>query len=324
VTDEQAETSLLKRLLTAIFSIEGFWIAAIVITTAAFLQFLPSFLPVSATVEEWSRDIRVAAATRPEPQNEDIVFIALNDETLDLPQFPYRLPVDRSFMAGLVRTLEVKGVRAIGIDVLFDRWTEPEKDADFIAALREAEIPVLPIWGDENIGVVGRRLEILEEVVGDGPSGFGLLLHDRSDGTVRNHRPVWAPDARIRYSLPAAIAEAVGVENIPTETHPIAWRGSPPDGSPIFRQYPAQHVAALPAEWFEGKIALIGVDLVDIDRHRTPAAIIAGSGRIPGILVHAHVLAQLLDGRHVIETPDFARFFILVFMAVIGVTIAIP
>jgi len=324
VTDEQNEQSLVNRTLTAIFSVEGFWIGAIVIATAGFLLFLPNFLPVSATVEEWSRDIRVAAATRPEPQNEDIIFIALTDETLDLPQFPYRLPVDRSFMAGLVRTLEAKGVRAIGIDVLFDRWTEPEKDADFIAALREAQIPVLPIWGDENIGVIGTRLEILEEVVGDGPSGFGLLLHDRSDGTVRNHRPLWDPDARIRYSLPAAIAEAVGVTDIPTETHPIAWRGLPPDGSPTFRQYPAQHIAALPAEWFEGKIALIGVDLVDIDRHRTPTGIIAGSGRIPGILVHAHVLGQLLDGRRITETPGVAQFLILLFMAAIGVTIAIP
>lgn len=324
MTDEQQSQSRFYKLLGTIFSIEGFWIGAIVIVTTAFLAVLPSLLPVSATVEEWSRDIRIAAATPPEPQSEDIVFIALTDETLDLPQFPYRLPVDRSFMADLVRTLEDKGVRAIGIDVLFDRWTEPEKDADFISALREAEIPVLPIWGDENIGVVGRRLEILEEVVGDGPSGFGLLLHDRSDGTVRNHRPVWAPDARIRYSLPAAIAEAVGVDDIPTETHPIAWRGNPPDGSPIFRQYPAEHVAALPAEWFEGKIALIGVDLVDIDRHRTPGAIIAGSGRIPGILVHAHVLSQLLDGRRIIETPDIARAVILLILAGIGVTIAIP
>ncbi len=324
MTDEQERRGPLTQAFTAIFSVEGFWIAAIVIATAAFLLFLPNFLPVSATVEEWSRDVRVAAATRPEPQNEDIVFIALTDETLDLPQFPYRLPVDRSFMAELVRTLEAKGVRAIGIDVLFDRWTEPEKDADFIAALRETQIPVLPIWGDENIGVVGRRLEILEEVVGDGPSGFGLLLHDRSDGTVRNHRPVWDPEGRIRYSLPAAIAEAVGVTNIPTETHPIAWRGTPPDGAPPFRQYPAETVQYLPADWLEGKIALIGVDLVDIDRHRTPTGIIAGSGRIPGILVHAHVLGQLLDGRRVIETPTLGRFVILLFMAIVGVTIAIP
>jgi len=324
VTDEQTEPSLLKQLLTAIFSIEGFWIAAIVITTTGFLTVLPTILPVSATIEEWSRDIRIAAATRPEAQSQDIVFIALTDETLDLPQFPYRLPVDRSFMASLVRQLEDKGVRAIGIDVLFDRWTEPEKDADFIAALRETEIPVLPIWGDDNIGVVGTRLEILEEVVGDGPAGFGLLLHDRSDGTVRNHRPVWAEDERIRYSLPAAIAEAIGVEDIPEETHAIAWRGLPEDGSPAFAAYPAHAVQYLPAEWLEGKIALIGVDLVDIDRHRTPQQIVAGSGRIPGILVHAHVLSQLLDGRHISETPDVTLVLILLVLAGIGVTIAIP
>jgi class 3 adenylate cyclase/CHASE2 domain-containing sensor protein len=326
VTDEQQSQSPFYKLLSTIFSVEGFWIGAIVIVTTGFLSILPSILPVSATIEEWSRDIRIAAATKPEPQSEDIVFIALTDETLDLPQFPYRLPVDRSFMAELIRTLEAAGVRAIGIDILFDRWTEPEKDRDLIAALRETEIPVLPIWGDENIGVVGQRLAILEEVIGDGPTGFGLLLHDRSDGTVRNHRPVWTSEGRVRLSFPAAIAEAVGVppENIPTEPHAIAWRGMPPDGSPPFRQYPAQAVQYLPHDWLEGKIALIGVDLVDIDRHRTPQQIVAGSGRIPGILVHAHTLSQILHNRYITETPNVTRVLILLIMAGIGVTIAIP
>jgi len=206
VTDEQQSQGHFYNLLRTIFSVEGFWIAAIVIVTTAFLAILPSILPVSATVEEWSRDIRIAAATKPEPQSQDIVFIAFTDETLDLPQFPYRLPIDRSYMANLIRTLEAAGVRAIGIDVLFDRWTEHEKDEDLIAALRESQIPVLPIWGDEHIGVVGQRRAILEEIIGDGPTGFGLLLHDRSDGTVRNHRPIWASDGRVRLSFPAAIA----------------------------------------------------------------------------------------------------------------------
>ena len=46
-----------------------------------------------------------------------------------MTQFPYRSPVDRAFLANLLKTLEKKGAKAIGVDVLFDQPTEPEKDA---------------------------------------------------------------------------------------------------------------------------------------------------------------------------------------------------
>ncbi len=323
MTNKQVEKGAVNQTLTAILSPAGAWIALIVIVTTAFFSALPGILPLATTVEVWSRDVRIAAATPPEAQSTEIVIIALTDETLDLPRFPYRLPVDRSFLADLIRTLEAAGVRAIGIDILLDRWTEPEKDQDLIAALRDAQIPVLPIWGDERVGVTGTRLSILQEMIGDGPTGFGLLLHDRADGTVRNHRPVWADEGPVRLSFPAAIASSLGYE-VPEQSHAIAWRAPPDAATPPFPQYAAHHLQFIPQEWLEGKIALIGVDLVDIDRHRTPMQIIAGSGRVPGIVVHAHVLSQILDGRRITETPGILRILIFLAMAGIGVTIAIP
>ena len=326
MTDEQQSQGRFYKLLSTIFSIEGFWIGAIVIVTTAFLAILPSIMPVSATIEEWSRDVRTAYDIPHQPQSTDIVFVSLTDETLDLPQFPYRLPVDRSFMAGLIRTLEGHGARAIGIDILFDRWTEPEKDADLMDALHSAQIPVVPIWGNELIGVEGTRLEILQQIVGDNPTGLGMLVHDRSDGTVRRHDPILDEDGIVRESFPVALAESIGVDpsSIPTEPHTIAWRGSPEDGAPPFPEYPAQFVQHLPAEWFAGKVVLIGVNLIDIDRHRTPQQLLRDSRPIPGILVHAHVLDQMLNNRWITETPMPARVAILLVMAIIGATIAIP
>jgi class 3 adenylate cyclase/CHASE2 domain-containing sensor protein len=326
VTDEQQSRGPVYNLFTSIFTIGGFWIAAIVIVSTAFMATLPRVLPIAATMEQWSRDIRVAYDIPNQPQSQDIVFVAFTDQTLDLPQFPYRLPIDRSYMANLIRTLESYGARAIGIDILFDRWTEPEKDADLMDALHNAQIPVVPIWGNEIIGVEGTRLEILQQMVGDNPTGLGLLIHDRADGTVRAHDPILDEDGPVRVSFPVALAEAAGVDpaNIPTGRHTIAWRGSPPDASPPFPEYPAQYVQALPPEWFAGKIVLIGVDLIDIDRHRTPQQLLADTRPIPGILVHAHVLDQMLNNRWITETPGWMRILILLAMAGIGVTIAIP
>ena len=71
--------------------------------------------------------------TAPEPQNKDVVVLTLTEDTL--AQFPYRSPVDRAFLAELIRTVDAAGARAIGFDVLFDQPTEPEKDAALAAAL---------------------------------------------------------------------------------------------------------------------------------------------------------------------------------------------
>ena len=323
MTNKLDEDGFLKPLLRLIFSPSGAWAAMIILLAGSFFAALPSYLPLARSLETWSRDIRIAAATPPEAQSQDIIIISLTDETLDLPQFPYRLPVDRSFLAGLVRHLEDAGVRAIGIDILLDRWTEEAKDQDLLETLHNSSIPVLPIWGDENVGVEGLRLEILEEFVGDAPTGFGLLLHDRADGTVRNHRPIWAETGNIRRSFPVAIAASLGYD-VPEESHAIAWRGYPDAETQPFAQYPAHLVHLFPDDWLEGKIALIGVDLVDIDRHRTPGQLIAGSGRIPGIVVHAHVLSQIIDNRVVIETPGGIRILIIMIMAALGMAIAAP
>ena len=57
------------------------------------------------------------------PPHPRIVLIGIGDGTLDA--FPYRSPVDRGFLAGLVEALAGAGVAAIGLDLLLDQPTEP-------------------------------------------------------------------------------------------------------------------------------------------------------------------------------------------------------
>lgn len=313
-----------------IFSESGLWAAAIVILSTAFFFTLPAYLPLAASLETWSRDIRIASATPSMEQSPDIVVVTLTDETLDTPDFTYRLPVDRAYMARLVRHLEAAGARAIGIDILFDSWTEPEKDAEMIAALREATIPVLPIWGGAGLGVEGTRREILDEFVGDIPTGYGVLIHDRADDTVRIHDPFpydREEDSPIHVSFTNAIAAVLGYD-IPTEPHSIAFRGLPENGTPAFAQFPAHRIINLPPEvtqaFFRDKIVLVGVDLVDIDLHRTPLRILSGADLTPGIIVHAHVLSQIIEDRYFTETPAIGRLLIIAALAVLGMVVASP
>jgi len=79
-----------------------------------------------ANANQFIADGEIAAFTPEEPQDPDIVIVAITEDTL--AQFPYRAPVDRQFLSDLLTTLAEKGPRAIGIDLLFDQPTEPAKD----------------------------------------------------------------------------------------------------------------------------------------------------------------------------------------------------
>jgi class 3 adenylate cyclase len=84
---------------------------------------------------------------------------------------------------------------------------------------------------------------------------------------------------------------------------------------------PAQAVSAVPAELFRDKIVLLGADYSITDRHRTPfAAVFDGpKGVIPGIVIHAHSVAQFLDGRPSGDAPFVVNFVIALALAGCGV-----
>jgi class 3 adenylate cyclase len=58
-------------------------------------------------------------------------------------------------------------------------------------------------------------------------------------------------------------------------------------------------VSLLPENWFRDKLVLIGSDVTLVDRHRTPYATSFSNteGMLPGVIIQAHVLSQLLHGR---------------------------
>jgi class 3 adenylate cyclase/CHASE2 domain-containing sensor protein len=295
-------------------------IALIVAFAALLATILPEAPTLTKSVEEWASDLRIALFTPREAQHADIIIVALTDETLDL--LPYRLPVDRGYMAGLIRTLNEKGVRLIGIDILFDRYTEPVKDNILKRALDSSNAPIVPIWAGEDMGVVGERLNALNYFVAERPSGHGALLQDTFDGTIRRMRPLWDRDSEKPLQFPAAIAEVLGTE-IPSTVAKISWRRGPSETPGAFKSYPAHSIANLPTDWFHGKIALIGVDLVDIDRHRTPFNLAPGRGDMAGIEVHAHALAQLLNQRSLPVTGAITNFLIGLMVSAAGVAIAL-
>jgi CHASE2 domain-containing sensor protein len=94
----------------------------------------------------------------------------------------------------------------------------------------------------------------------------------------------------------------------------MAWLRRPANNADTFFTVKASlvledgAVGAAVRERIKGRLVLVGGAFPDRDRHRTPLLANDGEGGtsdIHGVFLHAHALAQILDGRRVLETPDW-------------------
>jgi class 3 adenylate cyclase len=250
-------------------------------------------LPFLALEENWLSDYRIATLQPAEPQHPDIVVAAITEDTLKL--FPYRAPADRRFLAGLLADLDAAGVRAVGVDVLFDQPTEAAKDQELRQALASMKAPVVVSYAGAEEGLDEDQRDYLDEFVPAPLRGYATLRKDGYDSVVREmfEGRGATPGFALALARKVEPARAFAAEA-------IAWRGAPSADKPAFRRYPAHAVKLLPKALLKDKIVLIGADLTFTDRHRTPfhAGFGPGDHLMPGVDIHAHALAQLLDGRH--------------------------
>ncbi|MDP6951421.1 MAG: CHASE2 domain-containing protein, partial [Alphaproteobacteria bacterium] len=143
------------------------------------------WLPFVGGAENILSDLRLTMLTPAMPQDRRIVVITITEDTLS--RFTYRSPIDRAFLAELITALDASGAAAIGIDILFDQATEPEKDTALAAALSAAETPIVAIRADTRDGLTGRQVDYLDRATAAIETGFARLPRDAYDGIVRNY-----------------------------------------------------------------------------------------------------------------------------------------
>jgi adenylate cyclase len=224
----------------------------------------------------------------------NVVVVAITEDTL--AAFPYRSPIDRGFLAGLIDSLAHHGAAAVGLDVVLDRPTEPAKDAALRRMLARNDMPVVAISVAPETSMPPERRRFLEAFLTGVRTGDANLARDRFDDVIRDHVPLHA--ATGLPSFPVAIASALGAP-IPDGPFPIDWRrGSRgPHAGLDVPVYPAEAVALLPPNWLRGKVVLIGSLIAGTDEHRTVASAFGQPSF--GVEIHAQVVSQLLHGRAV-------------------------
>ncbi len=306
---------------------KGLMGVAVVVGVSAAALGLTRLMPPLRSADESFRDLAIAYFTPPAAQHPGIVLVTLGEDLF--ATLACRSPVDRGFLADLVGRLEAAGVRAIGLDILFDQPTLPSLDERLRQRIQRASVPVVTITALGDTPLTEEQRRYLGGFLDGIPNGHANLAKDRLDGTVRWHVPR-GPDGL--PSFPARLAQVAGGSAggpaggsagvaVPAAPFRIDWHARPSPDAPPFPTYPADMVGMLPRGWLAGRIAVVGTVLVGVDQHRTPLSVAGLS--TPGVEIQAHALAQILDGRTSRDlSPGWAAVLVLALSAA-GVALAL-
>jgi adenylate cyclase len=280
------------------------FIAAALLTAG--LGFISLRTKALQSFDYWTADWRSALlADRAPSQHPGVAIVLIDDDAIE--GLPYRSPIDRGLMARLIdRVSEARPV-AIGLDFLFDQATEPTKDRELVAAIGRARGRIVIGSVDDRVPLSEARRAYLKSFIENSGAKSGFVnLRYEVDQVVRAEAD--RPGERGRADSFAAVIAAAGGAAAEVPAGRIAWLGTPADGSDTFLVVPAgtlladktepeRRLAGLMRAQLAGRVVLIGGDLSgQSDRHATPLSKVH-SEPMPGVLIHAHLVAQYLEGR---------------------------
>ncbi|MFK7843158.1 MAG: CHASE2 domain-containing protein [Sphingorhabdus sp.] len=280
--------------------------------------------PLIQEAERALYDLRASVFAPEIEKDENIVMIVYNEDTLKLTG--QRSPVDRTILAQALETIDAAGPKSIGIDILF---TMPQDDDDLlISAFKSMKTPTFLAYADpvENPEIAFAEHEFLQQFFEDARSEniqpTNIKLDTDSDGVQRRwtpHRPGAPPFMAIALTTPnPKFAENSGAirYHVPAETD-----------VPVFDKFPIESfadpaIADMLGSFIAGKHVLIGGDFIDRDRFETPigglADIKGDDGKMIGLEVHAHMLAQLLNDDLPAPVPNWSLWIGALIVAICG------
>lgn len=268
-------------------------------------------LPLMRDAERALYDARATAMAPRAEQDPRILLITYNDETLF--NTGIRSPLDRTLLANALANLDQMGARAIGIDIVFD---SPRPDDDLLKAqLRAMRTPTWLAYAEQTSNpntIFYEQQKYLEsyqaDVVTDRTRPASVLFRTDDDSVIRNwpDRPKGLPPLMANALAPVDAAHAAYQGSIRFRVPARAAEGQE---EPVFANLPIDAFAApMDAETragfaglVRGRHVLIGGDIIDNDQFNTPLsrftdAITGEHETMIGLEVHAHMLAQQLDG----------------------------
>ena len=275
--------------------------------------------------EHWTEDwlIRYFSKRETEP-HKDIALVLVNDETLEKEKLGPSLPVDRAWIAKLVKTIDSAGPKAIALDFYYASPIDPAKDETLAAALRNTKAPAVLAAVDGSFLATDTQRSFLRDFIERTGRSAGhiyikrsseaLLLGDKASRLIDHGASAdgYRSFASEIAHLPAVVEE-FGEPAIPDGAQRIDWL-LPPPGKNTFQRIPAYQIASPDDAGARGslkdKIVLVGPDFPHADRHYAPFSV-GSQTEFPGVFVQAQALAQILDGRFFYNWTSLAQFLFL-------------
>jgi adenylate cyclase len=286
---------------------------------------VPRYAPGLMRFEHALADVRTSVLSDRLPsQHPHVAVVAITDQTLS--EYKTRLPIDRALLARLIEAIDAAGARVIGIDILFFRTAPADNEEQLIEAIKRAKAKVVLAAADERLGLsqpqIDRQLRFFAQT--GRPAGYVNLAIER-DWVVR-FKAQPAPATSYPKGFAQLLAEAAGFP-AGAPLRRIAWLGEPRDGSDTFLTIPAEALVG-PADaplakaarnGLEGKVVILGGLFPDMDQHVTPMTSRTHE-RMPGAVVHAHIVAETIDGRGIrqLEVDSLALRLGLALLAGMG------
>src|SRR6185312_4570517 len=131
-------------------------LAAVAVLSAVISFVAVERFDVLTSLDSVIQDWEISRLISPKPIYEDIVILAVNENTLR--QFQYRSPLDRAFLSKILNKVAKGKPKAIGVDFLFDQPTEPAKDAKLKATLANLPVPLVVAYTDNPSIVTPEQL----------------------------------------------------------------------------------------------------------------------------------------------------------------------
>ena len=206
------------------------------VVVAALSMLAVDHLSFLTSADRFVQDYEIATRSPFEPQDPNIVIVGVTEPVMQ--NFPYRSPLDRSFLAKVLTALDSKKPRAIVLDYLFDQPTEKEKDDVLRNMLRAIKAPLVVSYFEAGSEVSADQTAYLNAFVPPRARAVANIGTDQTD-TAR-----WiVPDRKIAngqylLSVPRRVAQIAGIDT-PNEQVPIVWRADPGVNQSAFREVSA-------------------------------------------------------------------------------------
>ena len=328
MTESNRASKLAKSISTTLRKIGALRIilTALLLVVAVFLARFSWQTPLIIQAERAFYDLQTATMAPRRDQDDRIIQIVYNDETLATTG--KRSPLDRAILARAIKRIDSFKPKAIGIDILIDQ-AQPE-DPEIIAAFQTVKTPTFIAYAPSDVAedkILPWQEEFIKNFiksVAPGNVKLGSIILEPDDDNVLRNWPKVRPEhperlfvamlgrqdgpfktfeGAIQYVSPAFVERPV-FASIPIDTIAEDALFESPEATELFRQQ------------IEGKYVLIGGHIQDIDLFETAL----GGKEIWGMEIFAHMIAQQLDGRVPAPVPNWiiwASAIVAVFAAAI-------